>query len=231
MIGQNQETSGTLIKLITENDDDFYFSNLSDDSKYLELFGSIREQFPSNQNKLIVLIKLTGLSENDEPNLIFEDNDDLYEFVFVDEEIKSINEKQVKYLEFEVYFIEKKRLRVFFFVEKNLQNDIYSDCIKKYANRFIVKNKLEYVPDLEFTYTDVEQSVKKNENDVIVVITAGRFLIHVLEHIDATSVLIFTMPDNYSIFKMNYLNQSFPQVKEVHTRLENLLKDQFFLEG
>jgi len=231
MIGDDKWNSGTLIKLITENEEDFYISEFSDDVRYAELFETIREQFPSHQKKQIALFKLTGLSENEELSLFIEDNNFLDEIVFVDEEIRTINGKKVKYLEYEVYFLEKKQLRVFFLAEKNIQNDIYSEIIMKFANRFIVKNKSEYFPELEYLYIDHEISVEKDENDVIVVITAGRFINHVLQNINATSVLIFTMPENYSKFKKQYLNENYPQVKEVNTIIENLLRDKFFLEN
>jgi hypothetical protein len=231
MIGDSKWNSGTLVKLITENDEDYYINELGDDVRYAELFGTIREQFHSHQKKQIVLFKLTGLTEKEEQSLFIEDNDFLDEIVFVDEEIRTVNGKKVKYLEYEVYFLEKKQLRVFFLAEKNIQNDIYSEIIMKFANRFIVKNKSEYVPELEYIYIDHEISVEKDENDVIVVITAGRFINHVLQNINATSVLIFTMPENYSTFKKNYLNENYPQVKEVNTIIENLLRDKFFLEN
>ena len=134
---ENEAPTETYIKLKTEQvEDNFEITDLTDEVRYFELFQSIREKNPNQQNKKIVLFKLTGLPDGEDPKGIYEDEKQLDELLFVDEEIREIEGKPVKYLEFEIYFLEKKTLRVFFFVEINQQNNMYCESIQKFLLRF-----------------------------------------------------------------------------------------------
>ena len=222
------ETLDTLINIISEENliEDFQITDLTDELRYFDLFACIKEKFPAFQKRNVVLYKIPDIEEQ---RIIIEDKNQIEQLLFEDYEIKEINGKKVKFIEFKIFFLEKKILRVYFFALNNESNIVYCDIIKKFFRRFVIKYILDYDNKFEFIFTDKEISIIRNENDEIVVITTGRFVNYVLNELNATCILIFTMPENLKSLKSDYLNEKYPNIKGIDTRIECLLKDEYFL--
>lgn len=201
-----------------------------EESCYLDLFLRIREELTDKANMRISL----GRSDRpDDPP--FKETSEYYDLPIFEEghPITEYEGKQVKYISYDAFIFPRKKLRVYFFAENNDINKNYEIYINQYLERFMAKDKNECHYQKEkvvCTFSESVGTISKEEDDVIVVITAGRYIKDVIQNAESIfSILIFTSHANYNTLKEEYKKEDvYPQVKDVSVRAESLLRDEYF---
>jgi hypothetical protein len=140
-------------------------------------------------------------------------------------------------LEFELYFDDKYKLKVYFLTEKNPENkDCLEKNIKLFCEEFVLKYDYVFLMKVEYIYEGNEVDINKdNDKDYNIVITSGRFLGHVLKYNDKIrSILVFTSVQFLEPIKDKYLNPDNViddcKIKEVSTHITSLLAEKYFCE-
>lgn len=228
-----EEDIKTKITLYLDGDRDQakYITNLCASSYYDYLFISIRELYPDQREKKIVLNNVSIINDEEENKICYiEENLEIIDQILFEAAENIDGELNLK---FELYFFNKNKLKVYFFAENNLINRNYMDqYIIPFGNKLISSHNSDFLSDPIFILQENEISIEKEENDINIIITTGRFLNYVINknmH-NAYSILIFTSNAFLGKIKNEYLNNDlYPEVKCVSSDILDLLQSKYFL--
>ena len=135
----------------------------------------------------------------------------------------------VKLLNIKYFFRKKYKLCVYFFAGNSPENKIYFKKIETFANRFLADHKNYYLNEPRLEFRDVVGTIEKEEQDLIIVITAGRTVSDVMaQESNLHSILIYTSNANLDSLKETYKDHE--KVKKIHVSLDFLLKTEYFFE-
>ena len=226
-----------LVKIsdIIEEDTTQMIPEFSDISDYNELFTKVRALFPDQENSnMLLYLPRIGMDEETGEELadieIQETEDQGEKFLFEDGHPETeVKGEMVKLLNIKYFFRKKYKLCVYFFAGNSPENKIYFKKIETFANRFLADHKNYYLNEPRLEFRDVVGTIEKEEQDLIIVITAGRTVSDVMaQESNLHSILIYTSNANLDSLKETYKDHE--KVKKIHVSLDFLLKTEYFFE-
>ena len=143
-----EEDIKTKITLYLDGDRDQakYITNLCASSYYDYLFISIRELYPDQREKKIVLNNVSIINDEEENKICYiEENLEIIDQILFEAAENIDGELNLK---FELYFFNKNKLKVYFFAENNLINRNYMDqYIIPFGNKLISSHNNDFLSD------------------------------------------------------------------------------------
>ena len=217
----------TSVELRLEEGEVIIMVDLDEEARFLQLYELIRYDYPIHENDKISLYNVT---KEDVEVVGIKESEETYDLPLFDETcIKEENGISTLYLIFEIYFVPRTKLKVYFYSANNKENLKFCEVIKTHLSRFVDLYKFDYLDKYDFEFEDKEiWRNKAIENELVIVICSGRFVANIFKEDFANKILVFTGKDNLESLQKTYESNT-EKVAFIGIRIEDLLQDKFFL--